>query len=161
MVDDGSMRKSKSDRIATFERNSNRLPLPSNLVKKASNSGLTGAEPANCWLMFLGPGRYRLVGVEAVSEILRQIEQIEAPAEALDDTGSEAQAAAPARIIPCTVSPPPPLWRLNFPEIAPLLVSDSERPSYVFVLVVAGFVELWFPDTLRRAVSVPISEILS
>jgi len=153
--------KSKSDRVATFDRNSNRLPLPANLVKKAAKSGLTGPERLNCWLVFLSPGRYRLAGAEAISEILLQIEEIEAPGEVLDETGSDAQAAAPARVIPCTVSPPPPLWRLNFPEIASLLTSEAKRPSYVFVLVVAGFIELWFPDTLRRAVSVPISEVLS
>jgi len=41
-----------------------------------------------------------------------------------------------------------------------LLVPDGERTRYLAVRVVAGFIELWFPDALRRALSVPLSEIL-
>jgi hypothetical protein len=142
-----------------FERN--RLPLPTHLVKNAVNSGLTGADKVDCWLIFVSPGRFRLAGAEAVSRILNQVEVMESPGDVLDNTESDLRNACPVRLIHCTVSPPPPLWRLNFPQSAALLVSEDERPSYVFGVILAGFIELWFPDTLRRALSGRLSDVLS
>lgn len=143
---------------AKFERN--RIPLPTDVVRSATRSGLNGTETIDCWLVVLRPGRYRLAGADAVSNILSQIEEAESPGELLDSTDSDSDDSLSARLIPCRVSPPRPMWRLNFPKEAMLLVPDGERTRYLAVRVVAGFIELWFPDALRRALSVPLSEIL-
>jgi hypothetical protein len=110
----------------------------------------------------LKPGRYRLVvvGTDAASRILRQIEETQAAGDLLDSTDSDSDDSISARLISCSVSRRP-VWRLNFPKEALRLVPEGERGRYVAVMIVAGFIELWFPDTLRRAVSVPISDILS
>lgn len=146
---------------ADFEPTRNRLPLPMHLVKAASNSGLSGTDTVECWLVVLGPGRYRIASSEAASRILGKIEEIESPGDILDSTENDARNASPARLIRCTVSAPPPTWRLNFPQKALMLVSDAARPSYVFLMIVAGFIEIWFPDTLRRVVEVPLSRVIS
>jgi hypothetical protein len=143
--------KSKRDRIT----------LPKEIVENAASTGLAQTGTTSCWLVVVSPGRYRLAGAEAVSKILRQIEEVAAPGDVLDDTESNPQDAIRARLIPCTVSAPPPAWRLNFPKAARQLVPETEEHSYMFVMIVAGFIELWFPDTLRRAVSAPISKSLS
>jgi hypothetical protein len=95
-----------------------------------------------------------------ISRILRQIEEAVAPGEVLDRTGNNALDGIQARLIPCKVSPPEPGWRVNFPKEAKELVSEREERSFVYVMVVAGFVEIWFPDTLRRALSRPLPQIL-
>lgn len=138
----------------------NRLPIPTQLVRNATNSGLIGSEKLDRWLLLISSGRFRLTTAEAISNIRHRIEAIESPEDALQHMESDVRNACPARLMPCTVSPPPPLWRLNFPHLAALAVSDSQRPPYVFAFVVAGCIELWFPDSLRRAVSTPLADIL-
>jgi len=146
-------------RWAKFERN--RISLPADLVKSAGGSGLNGTKTIDRWLVVLKPGRYRLATLEAVSGILRQIEEMESAGAVLDATGSDPDDSISARLIPCRVSVPPPMWRLNFPDEARQLVPEGERRPYVSLLIVAGFIELWFPDNLRRALSAPISNVLS
>jgi hypothetical protein len=95
------------------------------------------------------------------AKILNEIEEAEEPGEVLDRTENNARDAIGARLIPCTVSPSKTGWRVNFPKAARDLVPEKEGSSFVFVRIVAGFIEIWFPDTLRRALSLPISQILS
>ncbi len=145
---------------AKFE--GDRLTLPEDLVQSAGNAaGLVGTNKINCWLLVLSPGRYRLVTTEAVSRILSRIEEVGAPGDVLDYSASNSEAAVRARLIACTVSPPGPGWRLTFPKAARQLVPKTEERSYVFLLIVAGFIEVWFPDTLRRSLPEPLSEALS
>jgi hypothetical protein len=140
-----------------------RIRLPDHLVERAKNAHLAGNAPIQCWLLVVNLGRYRLVTEETedLSQLLRQIEEIEAPADVFEGTDSNPTQAARARVIPCVVSPPPPGWRVNLPKEAKELVPEREERRFVYVMIVAGFIELWFPDTLRQAVAGPISEILS
>jgi hypothetical protein len=146
--------------VANFD--GDRLPLPVGTAQDAPNSGLSGKEKVNCWLVVLGPGRYRLASSEAVSKILSQVEEIQSPGEVLESTGNDREDATPARLIRCTASPHGATWRLIFPKAARKLSEEEDKTnSFVFVLIVRGFVELWFPDTLRPGVSVPLSEVLT
>jgi len=67
----------------------------------------------------------------------------------------------PDRLIETTASPDKKgNWRVTIPEDARMLVPEGKKERFVFIKVCAGFVEIWFPDTLRQALSVPISEVL-
>jgi len=150
--------------IAKFE--GERIRLPVRVVEIAEHPRLVGNDPVECWLLVVTPGRYRLLTRPAVapsadlSRLLQQAEETRVTGEVLDHTGNNSQDGIQARLIPCVVSPPEPGWRINFPKEAKALVPEKEEPSFVYVLIIAGFIELWFPETLRRALSVPITEIL-
>jgi hypothetical protein len=164
MVIDGTKILKANLSVVQFERE--RIRLPTHIIESADHPRLAGQDPVDCWLLVLTPGRYRLVRrpVEALdddlSRILRQIEEATAPGDVLDRTQNNARDGIQARLIPCTVSPPKPGWRVNFPKEAKQLVSDRDERSFVYVMIVAGFIEIWFPDTLRRALSGPITDIL-
>ena len=143
-----------------------RIRLPVQVVESVAHPRLAGEDPVECWLLVVTPGRYRLVPQPTgaptgdVVRILRQIEEATAPGEVLDRTQNNALDGIQARLIPCKVSPPEPGWRINFPKEAKELVPEKEDRSFVYVMIVAGFIEIWFPDTQRRALSGPIPEIL-
>lgn len=164
MVIDGRNISKSSLSLVKFDEE--RICLPVQIVENAEYPRLAGKDSIQCWLLVVTPGRYRLVPQPAgtpagdLSRILSQIEELTAPGDVLDRTQNNARDAIPARLIPCSVKPPQPGWRINFPKEAMALVPQTEDRSFVYMMIVAGFVEIWFPDTLRRALSVPIPEIL-
>jgi len=161
MVIDGSESLGSDLFVAQFE--GERILLPSRFAQQV---GLTGTRKIDCWLLVIVPGRFRLLtpSSSGISRSLLRIRdrlgEVGEPGDMLDWTESNAQAAVRARLIPCVASPPRPGWRINFPKEAKELVPQKEDRSFVYVFTVAGFVELWFPDTLRRAISVRISSLL-
>jgi hypothetical protein len=148
--------------VAKFE--GDRIRIPTNLVEPA---GLAGKLPIDFWFLVVSPGRYRLLKRPTSStrgdlpKIIRKIEEVGESGDVLDGTDSNAEAAIAARMVPCVASPRGPGWRIDVPKVIRKLAYEREESSYVYLLMVAGFVELWFPDTLRCALSVPISELLS
>lgn len=164
MVIDGSRVLKGSLSLVKFE--GERIRLPDHIVERAGHQRLSGKNPVDCWFLVVKPGRFRMVlktGTPEgdVSRILNQIEETSAPGGTLDYTENDALDGIQARLISCIVSPPPPGWRVNFPKEAKGLVPENEERSSAYVMIVAGFIEIWFPDTLRRALSGPIAEILS
>src|SRR5260370_40494637 len=161
MVIDGRNVPGSDHKVVKLE--GERVFLPSRFVKQI---GFAGTDPIDCWLLVVTPGRYRLLrqpttpAEGALSRILDQWDRVGVPGDVLDATDSNAQAGIRARLIPCIVSPPEPGWRINLPKEAKELVPEREERRFVFVMIVAGYIELWFPDTFRRAVSGPISQIL-
>jgi hypothetical protein len=163
MVIDG--RKILKRNVSVAELVGERIRLPSQIVENAEQPRLAGEEPFECWLLVLTPGRYRLVPQtgspsDDLSRILDQVEEVAAPGDVLDRTQNNPRDGIQARLMPCTVSPRGPGWRIHFPKEAMKLVPQSEERSFVYVMIIAGFIEIWFPDTLRRASSQPIPEIL-
>lgn len=162
MVINGTRGSKNHFTLVEFE--GDRIRLPAQFVEAA---GLAGKEAIHFWLLVVNPGRFRLVKqtgaapIGDLSRIIRHIEQTKEPGDVLDGIDSNADAAIGARLIPCVVSPRGPGWRIYVPKEVKRLGPGSEEPSFVFLLIVAGFVELWFPETLKRATSVPFSEILS
>jgi hypothetical protein len=161
MVIDGSSFQGSDLFVARFE--GERILIPPRFAQQA---GLAGTGKIDCWLLVIVPGRFRLLtssmsgASRGLSRILERMEEVGEPGDVLDWTESNARAAVRARLIPCVATPPRPGWRINFPKEAKELVPQKEDRSFVFGFMIAGFVELWFPDTLRRAVSVRISSIL-
>jgi hypothetical protein len=150
--------------VARFE--GDRIRLSTEIVENDQLPWLAGEEPVECGLLVVTPGRYRLVPhptgtpSDDLVRILRQIEETAAQGEVLDRTQNNARDGIPGRLIPCNVSPRGPGWRINFPKEATELVPPEEQHSLVYLMIVAGFIEIWFLDTLRRALSRPISEVL-
>jgi hypothetical protein len=147
--------------LASAKLDGDRFVLPDEVVENARNPRLTGTETVKCWVLVVNPGRYRLATRDDVSAILRQIEAAESGGGVLDEVVSDQQVAIRARLMPCTISPPGPGWRVNLPKEILRLAPDGEACHCIFVLIVAGFIELWFPDALRKALSAPLSEVLS
>lgn len=165
MVTDGSIPGENRLTKVPFDRE--RIRLPSHVTETAKNPRFTGKTIIPCWLLVVTPGRYRLVArptespTGMLAKILREVEEADEFGDVLDRTENNARDAIGVRLIPCTVALTPRVgWRVNFPKAAKDLVWLKEERSFVFVRLVAGFVEIWFPDTLRRALSRPLTEII-
>lgn len=142
-----------------------RIRVPAHLVELTQ---LKGGSPIECLLLVVTPGRYRLLPnlaelkkTKSIGKILSETEDLQEPGDVLAGTDSNAWAALPDRLMETTASPDKKRnWRVTIPEEARMLVPGGEKERFVFIKVCAGFVEIWFPDTLRQALSVPISEVL-
>jgi len=138
-----------------------RVRLPPEFAKLAGVNDVSPDSPIACWLLVLKPGRFKLqkqspvVTEGPIADILRHWDNL---AMHDSDNESDAEIAVRARLLSCVVT-----WhergpRINLPkEVFQLTVGER---SQIYLLKVAACLELWFPDTLQRAVSVPISEIL-
>jgi hypothetical protein len=157
MVIDGKLVSQHNFARADLE--GDRVRLPPRFAKQAR---LGGAARVDCFLLALKAGWYRLVTEETteLSAILRKIEETVAPGDLLDGTDSDERSAIPARLIPCSASPHLSGWRIHIPKEAKGLAADGADAKFVFLVMSAGYVDLWFPGALREAVSVPISEVL-
>lgn len=159
MVIDGRQIPKNNFAFVRFE--GERICFPPRFADKA---GLAGKEELEHLLLVLTAGRFRLLSPPLgnvpndLSRILNKWESVGREGDVLAYTDSNSHAGIRGRLISCTISPPPPGWRLNVPKEAKEL-GPADRAG-MFVLIVAGFVELWFPETLRQATSVPFSEIL-
>ena len=145
--------------FARADLEGDRVRLPPRFAKQAR---LVGDAPMDCLLLVLKAGRYRLVTQQTteLSAIYSKIEEVVLPKDLLDSADSNERDAIPARLIPCTASPLGPGWRIHVPKEAKGLAPDGAEAKFVFLVISAGYVDLWFPDALRQAVSVPISDLL-
>jgi len=148
---------------ATFD--DDRIRVPPDLSELAQ---LKGDDPIACWLVVVRVGRYRLVPqpipgsleTESLTRILREWEDAGSPGDMLEGMESDEKAAMRARVIATEARPTRSGWRIKVPEEVRKLVPPKEDDSFVFLLLVRGFIELWFPDTLRRALSPPLTKII-
>jgi hypothetical protein len=156
MVINGSIFQ-KED-LAVAELEGERINLPVRFVRQA---GLDADEAKliERLLLVISPGRYRLLTEmsDEVDEIRVAMEEIAVPGGAFDETESNIPASIRVRIIPCTITRPRPSWRMLVPRVA-IQLAPGER-SHVFLIIVRGYVELWFPDTLRQAMSKTLPEL--
>lgn len=143
-----------------------RIPLPARLIDQLA---LRGDASIECLLVVMSVGRYRLVlnarpnetvRDTGLSKLLNKWKAVGSADEFLDAELRNEQAAIRARVIPTTISRMGSGWRITIPKEAKLLVQADQDSSFVFVLLVGGFVEFWFPETLRQAVSVPLGNVL-
>ena len=140
-----------------------RVLIPAGLARQG---GFSSTEPTGCWLIVLGAGRCRIVREdqaatdELAASLIELSERVGASGEPLDCTDDDSEAAIRARILPCTMTPPPPGWRVILPNEVIKLAPGGDNAKFVYVLVVAGYVEIWFPEMLRQSVSVPITKLL-
>lgn len=116
----------------------------------------------------VSPGHYRLAlqpkkeeVTGDLADILEAIRAAKMPGDLLTRTDSDPEAASVARLIAATVSPKKGGWRLTIPKVARRLAPSADAAKFVFLTVLAGYIEIWFPETLKQAMSVPISDVLS
>jgi len=148
---------------ATFD--DDRIRVPPDLCKIAQ---LTGDDPIACWLVAASAGRYRLIpqpiagsaDAESLTRLLQEWEEAANSGEMLDGIDSDERAAIRARVIATEALPTRSGWRIKVPMEVRKLVPPGEHDSFVFLLLVSGFIELWFPDSLRSALSTPLTKIM-
>lgn len=146
---------------------SGRVRLPSDVAQQIS--WLADGETVDAWLVLLELGRYRLVShrqAEQDNKVGPTLRRLAAPSngtvtEDASEFESAPLAALACRLIPTVVSSRGPGWRITLPKEVITLVPPSEDRSQVFLLFSVGFLEIWFPDTLRRALSTPLGEALA
>ena len=149
---------------ATFD--DDRIRVPPDLCEFAQ---LKGNGPIACWLVMVRVGRYRLVPQisegteqhETLKTLLQEWEEVANPGDVLDGTENDEKAAMRARLISTEALPTRSGWRIKVPIEVRKLVPPKEDDSFVFLLLVRGFIELWFPDTLRHALSGSITTIFN
>jgi hypothetical protein len=163
MAIDGSI----GEKLAKVKFDRERIRLPLHIIEAANHPRFAGVTEIECWLLVVTPGRYRLImqpkdaPTGTLARILEAVEDAEEFGDLLDRTEDNGKDAIGVRLIPCTVSLTPRTgWRVNFPKAAKDLLSEKEERAFVFVRIVAGYVEIWFPETLRQALASPLAELL-
>jgi hypothetical protein len=136
-----------------------RLPIP----KEAANQigWLKGAEPVPAWLWLVSEGRYRLLTTEEVQadpmlsplfDVITNGHSGERPN--ATEAQSDIDAAMMSRLIPITISPPKPAWRINVPKtVASFAPADSDMKHFSILFGADGYWEIWHTEALRRAAS--------
>ena len=161
MVIDGNKIRKEDFTVVKFERD--RIRLPPRFVREAR---LAGVQKIKCWLYVIKAGGYRLFTPETpdedgeLAELLERHGEIAEPSGPFEGADNDEQAAIRAKLIPCAASPRGPGWRVDIPKEARALARDGTTAASVFLLIVAGHVEIWFPQALQQAVSKPLSALL-
>jgi hypothetical protein len=135
-----------------------RITLPHAYCEKLP--WVRGEEAFLVWLLMLIPGRFRLLSDAAVLNepklaavrevIVNGPAEVDVPATVFD---ANEQASLAGRLIPTTLSPPRPSWRLVIPK--PIIPSETERRVCV-ILFSLGFIEVWFIETYNTALARPL-----
>jgi len=131
---------------------------------------LTGTEAhIECWFLMVVLGRYRIAPKAVISaEETDTLERISDLAETHDEVPgllripkTSERSLLPIRIMSVEAELKDGGRRVKLPKELKLLVPRNENEdNFVFLVPVAGLIELWFPETLERGLSVSITEIL-
>jgi hypothetical protein len=129
---------------------------------------LRGQTPIPAWLFLLSNGRYCLLTDEQVAadDLLAPIRELLASGSTEtflpSQAGPPARSASAARLLPVTITPPKPGWRIStnkmFQALAP---RGSQSTNFTILLSLEGLWELWYTDILREAAATPLNDIAS
>jgi|SRR5580704_13895799 hypothetical protein len=149
-------RQIPEDAFKFVEFEGERIRLPDRFADVAR---LSGPNPLSRVLLVIKPGAFRLIDPPEESSqqqdfdsMLTKWDEAAAAAGPLEKIDSDKWAAIRASLIPCVLSPKGPGWRVQIPKVARMLAPPGDH-SGVFLAIVAGYVELWFPDVMRQALS--------
>lgn len=116
-----------------------------------------GDQIMRVWLLQLVPGRFRLLSDLAVEQNQKLLGLRAAIINGPDETAADATAlesgelaALIGRLIPTTLSPPRPAWRLLVPKH---IVPDDRNKRTLVLLFSLGYLEIWYLDTYNTALS--------
>jgi hypothetical protein len=141
---------------------SNRILVPKNFSDRVS--WMQGTQTLEGWILLIEPGRFRLLSDEEVTRD-PQLEPIRSLAlEGKSAVGNEPTraeelklAAMVARLVPISIAHSALGWRVAFPKVfnkfAP---SECNRKAFSILFSLEGYLEIWYTDVLRRAVSLPL-----
>ena len=123
-----------------------------------------------CWFLMVVLGRYRIAPKAVIpAEETDSLKRLSDLAETHDEAPTlfripktTERSLMPIRIMSVEAELKDDGRRVKLPKELKLLVrlNENEDDNFVFLVPVAGLVEIWFPETLRRGLSVPITEIL-
>jgi hypothetical protein len=119
---------------------------------------MRGEETLQAWLLLLTDGRYRLLSDEQVqnSPLLEPVRLLvlEGKSAALTDptyADEQKRAAIVARLVPTTIAPPKPGWRISFPKAFEVFVPpDCDPNAFSILFSLEGYCEIWYTDVLRK-----------
>ncbi len=113
------------------------------------------------------PGRCRLlssteVDKEADFQSLRARIDAELNAPSTDplEFSDEVSVGLALRLMSVQIKPPDPAWRLTLPKPIASIMQIRPGESDVAALFLQGHIELWTIETLRSAVTPPLTEII-
>jgi len=142
---------------------SGRITLPKQFSDRVP--WMSGTVPIQAWLFLLQLGRYRLLSDTEVQdhpllEPVRSVVLEGAPAARADPIFAEefSRAGLIARLVPTTISPPKPGWRINIPKGLDIFLPPETDANALSVLIsMEGYLEIWYTDVLRRAGTLPLT----
>jgi hypothetical protein len=132
---------------------SNRITLPKHFSDRIT---WMKSDEVKGWLFLIGEGRYRLLSDEQclTDPELEPIRQLIVEG----NSGSAAASAKPpksaiiARLMPVTISPPGPGWRISIPKALEAFLPDNcNKEKFSVLFSVDGHWEVWHTDMLRKA----------
>lgn len=135
----------------------NRITLPKDF---SGRTPFQGAKSFQAWLLLLTPGRYRLLTDEHVQSD-QQLEPVRSlvlegkSSMATEPTCAEEtkRAAIVARLVPTTIAPQGPNWRITFPKaFDPFVPLDCDARNFSILFSLEGYWEIWYTDVLRRSI---------
>lgn len=142
-----------------------RIKLPQSVLPQVE--WIAGKEPVNGWLLLGGPGRCRLLSATEVDsnsnfQNLRARIALELNAPSTDalEFRDEVSVALTVRLMPIRITPPDPGWRLALPTAMAAIMKIRAGESELVALFIQSHIELWTIETLRSAVTPPLTEIL-
>lgn len=142
-----------------------RLFIPTALAHRVD--WITGEDSISGWLVVGTPGRCRLLSSadvenDATARSLRA--RIEADmrtgGSSILEFQDETALALGLRLIQVRLAPPEPGWRLTLPRAIAAIMQIQPGESEVALWLIHGRIELWTIQTLRSALTTPITEIL-
>ena len=141
---------------------SNRIPVPKPFTDRIEWIG--GPEPIQAWLLLLSPGRFRLLSDRQVKghphlEPVRSLITEENFPDLTDPTLAEEpwRAVIVAKLLPASITPPGPVWRISFPRGFEVFVPpDCDRKALSLLFSLEGYLEIWYTDLLKKTVFHPL-----
>jgi hypothetical protein len=142
-----------------------RIKIPKSLLPLAS--WITGDQPVSAWLLVGSPGRCRLLSATEVdanpnlSSLRDRIAtELNTPSNNALEFRDKTSVALAVRLVPVRITPPDPGWRLALPGLIAAIMQIRPGESEIAALFVHGHIELWTIETLRAAVTTPLTEII-
>lgn len=150
--------------IAKVDR-SYRIVIPTALSQQVG--WITGDDTISGWLVVGTPGRCRLLSSAEV-ENDATARSLRARIEAEMGTGGssilefhdDTSLALAFRLVQVRIAPPEPGWRLTLPRAIAAIMQIQPGESELALWLPRGHIELWTIQTLRSAVTTPITEII-
>ena len=154
---------SEPPHIVKLEK-SYRIVLPVALLQQVA--WIAGDDPLFGWLLMGNPGRCRLLSpAEVENDTATQSLRARIDAE-LSTVGSmvefhdETSLALALRLVQVRIAPPEPARRLTLPKAIAAIMQIRPGESELALWYLHGHIELWTIETLRSAVTTPLTEIL-
>jgi hypothetical protein len=142
-----------------------RIVLPVALLQRVS--WIAGDEPLLGWLLLGNPGRCRLLSpfeVENDTAVRSLRARVDAELRTVGSTTlefhDEASLALGLRLVQVRIAPPEPARRLTLPKAIASIMQVRPGESELALWFFNGHIEIWTSETLRSAVTTPLTEII-